>query len=864
MTSYRCSGAAWMIIPALVFAALPSWADEDALPNPYPRELIVGPVLHRWDFTDGTDGWRALNDCQLAVADGTLQINSTGSDPYLAAPIPLPAGGFVVRLRMRSALDGVGQLFWSNTAHPGYAGERVVNFAIQADGQWHEYQVHLDTGGDLTTLRLDPGASTGKADVDWIAIHRGGFHPVEISRVLQQPRRLTVRLRNHGDRDITAQVNGQPQVLAASSITAVPLEVASESSLTPAQITVEPTGLPAIARTLWVYRPEVAIDHVTHRIGDLTLQAARDGQEVRLLRQGVPVAALAPLVHADHVIPALQLETEGWPIRYTGDGIHITIDESPEGCLQLAIDSRRPVEGPVVRVFGALEQGLLAGVEYLGKGEHSSSTLDVETPEHLRVEPNPMHLTMPLMALVTDQASVSLLWEDTDLQPTFAAPDFLDGAPGHRMSLKGERVTAILRVADGWDAGERLEAAILWAVQQRGLPPLPAPPRSFDAQMQLSLAAYSGIIHDPEHGGWFHAVVPGAARRDSRGAYLADCVSSIWRITGQVPAVPTLAYGGSHVANPASYFVTGRTQQWLRVITDNADKLARSQAPDGSYHYDGPYRRGHFEDTASGICARPAFQLLQHAYCTGSDSARDAGLRALHYLKRFRTPRGAQTWEVPLHTPDILASAHAVWACVRAFELTGDRSHLEEARRWAITGLPFVYQWGNRPIMTYATTPVLGATHWRAPYWIGQPVQWCGTVYAYALLLLAPYDQTLDWRHIAEGITICAEQLQYPDGPSIGTLPDAFDLQAQSRRPPDINPSALVSLRLRLADRLDALSVATDGRHRVAAPFPVTIRDGRAIVQAVAGMEYQVLIDGSRIVNVTSTGVDTVELTPTE
>ena len=96
-----------------------------------------------------------------------------------------------------------------------------------------------------------------------------------------------------------------------------------------------------------------------------------------------------------------------------------------------------------------------------------------------------------------------------------------------------------------------------------------------------------------------------------------------------------------------------------------------------------------------------------------------AGLKTLEFMQRFRTPRGAQTWEAPLHTPDILASGHPVWAYVRAYQLTGDRGWLAEARRWAISGLPFVYQWSNRPIMVYATTPVYGATIWQGPNWIG-------------------------------------------------------------------------------------------------------------------------------------------------
>ncbi|MCU0961451.1 MAG: hypothetical protein MUF48_15250 [Pirellulaceae bacterium] len=853
----------WIVVLTVVVMTSSGWCSEyDAptLPNPYPRELVVGPELHRWDFADSTDGWQAQNHCQLGAAGGTLRIHSTGIDPYLAAPVQLPPGGFIVRLRMRSALSGPAQLFWSSTAHPGTAAERVVTFRAQHDGQWHEYQVELDTGGDLTALRLDPGGSAGEAEVDWISIHRGGLHPLEIVGIHQQLSHVDVRVRNHGNTDIASVINGQPRALAATAEAVVRIDVPTELSLVPARIAIEAAGLPAIARTIWVYRPDAAIDHVTHQVGDLTIQVARDGHEVRLLRHAVPVAALAPLVHADHALPALQLKTDSWPLQFAGDGIRVTIDECSEGLLHIAIQSQQPVEGPIVRVFGELEQGLLAGVEYLGKGEHSSSMLDIETPEHLRVAPDPMQLTMPLMALVTDRSSVAMLWDDASLQPTFAVPDFLDGAPGHRMSLQGSRITAVLRVAEGWDDGGRLEPAILWAVQRRGLPALPAPPRSFDEQMRLSLAAYSGMVHDPQHGGWFHAVVPGVSRPGSRGAYLADCASAIWRITGQVPDTPTLAYGGSHVNNSAIYFVSGRAEQWLRTVNRQAEVLIRGQGPDGSYRYDGEYRRGHFEDTASGICSRPAYQLLEHAHHTANAQSLEAGLRTLQYMRRFRTPRGAQTWEVPLHTPDILASAQAVWACVRAFELTGDRSHLEEARRWAITGLPFVYQWSNRPIMMYATTPVLGATHWKAPNWIGLPVQWCGTVYAYALLLLAPHDSTLDWRHIAEGITICAEQMQYPDGPSIGTLPDVFVLQSQSRQPADINPGALVSLRLALSGKLDGLATATDGQHRVVAPFPVAVRDGQAVVQAVAGTKYQILIDGSRIVDVTSIGTDVVEL----
>jgi len=834
----------------------------DPLPNPCPRAYHVGEAVQRWEFQVGTEGWRAQNQCSLDVVNGVLVIHSTGGDPYLSATLPLQGSQFAVRLRMRSETGGNGQIFWSSNKHPGSDARRQASFELHHDGQWHEYTVPLEIDGDLTALRLDPGTAAGQIEVDWIAVHRGGWHPLEITRLNPLDGRLDIWVRNHSERHLQATVNGVACDLAASAETQVTLDIVGDAALLSQHIRVESPGLTPIERRFWTYAPEAAIDAIEKQVGDLTIHAARDGSVLRIERGGQQVAALAPLAQLAGALPSLKpRDATAWPLVFEGDGVRVTLGSESGNLLTVAIDSQSSVEGPVVRTFGGLEQGLLAGVEYLGRGEHSSSRLDIETAEHLRVEPDPMHLTMPLMAFVTDRASVAMVWDDTSLQPTFAAPDFVDYAPGHRMSLKGKSISAVLRVADGWPDGGRLEEVILWAVQHRGgLPPLPELPRSFEEQMQLSLAAYHGLILDSENGGWFHAVVPGARRMPDRGAPLGDCASAIYRITGQMPTVDRLQLGGAHVRNSTSFFVSGRAEQWLRIVDGQAESLRRGQQPDGSYRYDGEYRRGHFENTASGICARPAYILLEHAYFTGNQESLAAGLKALQYIQRFRTPRGAQTWEVPLHTPDILASAHLVWAYVRAYELTGDAQHLEHARRWALTGLPFVYQWSNRPIMAYATIAVYGATNWQAPNWIGLPVQWCGTVYAYALLLLAPHDKTLDWRQLAEGILICGEQMQYPDGPSKGCLPDVFQLPSQRRLPADINPGALVSLRLQIAGLPEDLSVGVDEKHRVVSPYPVALEGGMARISARKGLRYQVLIDGTRIVDVESQGEDVISI----
>lgn len=355
--------------------------------------------------------------------------------------------------------------------------------------------------------------------------------------------------------------------------------------------------------------------------------------------------------------------------------------------------------------------------------------------------------------------------------------------------------------------------------------------------------------------GWGHCAEPNWPRQP-----YADQASTVWRLTGQIPALPRLVPGGAHIVNDAIYFLTGRAGEWLAMRSARARQIMAEQKPDGSFRYDGPYQRGHFEDTASGYCAARAVELLEHAWLTGDAASLQAGVKALEFMKHFRDPRGAQTWEVPLHTPDILASAYLVQAYVRGWQLTGQRDYLDRARAWAVTGLPFVYQWSDEPTMAYATIPVFGATGWQAPNWMGLPVQWCGYVYAYALTMLAPLDHAMDWKKIATGILTTAERMQYPSGQFAGCEPDSFNLAEQRRNGPAINPCALVSLRLALEGKLDSLAVATGAGHRVLAPFPVTIRGGQARLQARQGVAYQIVVDGARIVQVQSRGDDSIPL----
>ena len=501
---------------------------------------------------------------------------------------------------------------------------------------------------------------------------------------------------------------------------------------------------------------------------------------------------------------------------------------------------------PGVGSFGQRKtQALFPGLEYLDAGDASSSELDVTGPASRRRVPSPGKVTFPLMALCADGKYIALTWErDGPCSGLFDSPDctfhagghvtglvFPGGAPrvigdgdllpGETQTLKANQPLTVRATFLG-GVGESVVPAVRQYIGLRGLPTIPQ--SGLDAKAYCQLAAGGWLDSALREGARVrHAVWPGFGAQPAADAAVwmswlagrvddgtaARCRQSARAVLGGVPPEQLDASHVGHITYPAmASLVFGHVHENAAAAEARGRALLKRFQPDGTVHYRPvpgreDFGRTHTSRDANGLTAAQVVRVLQSAAVSGKEDLVRESLRLLRGLGKFRNtvPRGAQTWEVPLHTPDILAAAHLVRAYLLGYELTGDAELLEQAKYWAWTGLPFVYldDPTGKPVGSYATVPVFGASDWTNA-WFGRPVQWCGLVYADALYDLHRFDAAGPWKTVADGITTSGVQQSWPasDTARQGLLPDFYHLSDQARDGPAINPGTLQACAARL------------------------------------------------------------------
>ncbi len=127
-------------------------------------------LIKEWRFDRGVDGWRETNQISIEAREGSLQIQSSGQDPFMTADVEAGGGPMMLRFWAKADVDGIGQLFWWTKDLPSPTPERQANFAIEPN-QERLYEIPFQVEGELAGVRLDPLVKPGGMRIDWIDLY---------------------------------------------------------------------------------------------------------------------------------------------------------------------------------------------------------------------------------------------------------------------------------------------------------------------------------------------------------------------------------------------------------------------------------------------------------------------------------------------------------------------------------------------------------------------------------------------------------------------------------------------------------------------------------------------------------------------
>ncbi|MFN3651029.1 MAG: hypothetical protein ACK47B_15755 [Armatimonadota bacterium] len=455
--------------------------------------------------------------------------------------------------------------------------------------------------------------------------------------------------------------------------------------------------------------------------------------------------------------------------------------------------------------------------------------IDAEELRPRLLAPNPLQVTVPLMAVTSGRTTLSLMWDQAQKWGGTGAPAALlgtapvrDAGAEYRMELflpsipdyvREDETTATQTYEVPAGVPVRLQARIAvlreeedptaavrtWAdaYLHMGVRKYPVP---FERVRELARVSYLRTLWDPQVPGWLPAVGPEPVRAEpspsnvlalliDAGLTEKDAVSAELRQRAEVVLDALQAQGP---LDPVLAYRVGGVIPTLDAVYEAVRPLIREQLASGAWPLDVPVDDEPARSEEIGPIARRAVTVLRSAVLTGDSDAAGAGRRALEYMAgRFRVPRGGLPGEVPLQAADLLAAADAAEAFLLGYQVSGERRYVDEARYWADTGLPFVYLWGDpaRPALKQAALPYMGSD---------EAMQWIGL--RYALVLRALHDVRPDALHdyVSEGILSSAMHQMEKAGANAGLYPERWDVRTSAPEGAWLNPEGVLALMYRL------------------------------------------------------------------
>ncbi len=484
--------------------------------------------------------------------------------------------------------------------------------------------------------------------------------------------------------------------------------------------------------------------------------------------------------------------------------------------------------------FGSSKSdAIFPGLEFLSSKQISSSPEFVDPPMSERWTPHPLRITSPMISLATHGMVLTMLWNpNAKWDGVHKGESVQFATPNRAMRQNNSRMALFVPTIPQWvmeNGSEantpyllkrgreiRLHAVVFLRSAGSALdgiqtvlhsplyhPLYAAAPRSLQQEIDLSAKCFMRTLWRGPDNGWKGQDNTGPAPNSGIAIELLKIANETnnpqiaAQATQQVEEVMNRFHMNQGDVTLALW--KGGVQSALNAARGGAEANMRTQRADGTWGFapDTPDREklGPRGGTNVGICSTNLGPIAAYALITRNPAAVRSLLRALKSMERFRIPAGAQVWECPLQEPDILAAANVIPEYVDGYLITGDQQYLRRAAYWAWTGVPFVYQWRypNRAIMPGATTPVFGSSFFTWS-WMGRPVQWNGLAYAHALLSLAPYDHSFDWKKLAASITHCGMQEQQLHSPSsYGCYPDSYHLLSNKPFGPWLNPGVIMN-----------------------------------------------------------------------
>jgi hypothetical protein len=777
---------------------------------------------------------------QLQKVSEGMEISISGDDPYIHGPaLKLNARGpWLMKIRVRSETSGLAQIFYFDR---DTTEEKSVRFPVNK-GAIQEVIIPLPSLPEPVRLRFDPPGTSGKFLLQKISL--------EPRTVFEQPTWPAPK-----------------KISFENSHAIASLQSKKTNSLNP--IRIEHHRQQFAAFQVLLGNQVIATSH--HNLpfaylADEGIQWFEADQENAVIRKSGD-SLIAEANYSDRHGGIWRIEQIFRPeVNRFEVSTTLSVSKSKEILFAPLL-----VLLPGNQTYGAAkQQAIFPGLEYL-ENEPSSSTADLKGPASVRRVPLAHKITIPLMAIKDQNTWLSLQWQRSDqVAALFDSPDRIFHSQAHTMALiapgasgqfriDGEvmpfrpyhlepeqSITVTASIAAGYS--ECITAAVENWIDINGVPPLPPQP-SLDEYSSLTAAAWLDTPIRNELN-FQHAIGPNFSAHPALDAavmmeWLAKTKSikdpnqenRLLNVSQKaaelIPAPSSYHSHIGHLKWPTAALYPNRIHAALQATRDHADRLLDPFNTTNIATYHPPangidYSITHYSKDSNGIAAQRIIQSLRAAMFAGDPAQITKAIEAVRWLDRWdhTVPRGAQTWEIPLHTPDILASAHLTHAYALAFALTREPAMLQRAKQWALTGIPFIYLSPptGQPIGLYSTIAVFGATQWIAPVWIGLPVQWCGLVYADALRELQKHDPSGPWKTIADGIVLSAIQQLYPsDHLYHGLLPDSFELTAQVRNPSDINPASLQPLALPLLGALPSYQCEVLPATGIIAHFPGSI-----------------------------------------